>query len=271
MYRLLIMVIILLPSLAAGNPWEKFKTPIDKEPEPVGGYANGCLMGAEALPDDGTGYQVVRLSRQRYYGHPELVRFLEDLGKKIEKERLGLMLVADMAMPRGGPFSKGHRSHQTGLDADIWLPLDYPREPGNRDELESIKMVDHDNFVVDRRYWGTRQAQMIKLAAEDSRVARIFVNPVIKKELCAIDWEERGFLNKIRPWWRHDSHFHVRLNCPLNATNCKPQDPPPPGDGCGADLASWYPENQPEKPVKHTPKPRPPLPMACLSIVQENH
>ena len=270
MYRLLITLVLLFPATLAANPWAGFDTPLNDEPEPVGGYSNGCLIGGKELDPDGTGYQVVRLSRKRNFGHPELVRYLEDLGRKIKKNDLGLMLVADMAMPRGGPFTKGHVSHQTGLDADIWLPLDYERIQGNRDDLESITMVDHDHFAVDTRYWGKNQAEMIRLAAEDDRVARIFVHPAIKKALCETDWSDRGWLNRIRPWWRHDSHFHVRLHCPPGAINCKPQTPPPAGDGCGADLASWYPENQPDKPVKKTPRIRPPLPAACRILVKNN-
>ncbi len=271
MIRNLCLLAILLSSVAcaASNPWEKFQSPLERTPEPVGSYANGCLIGAEALPAQGEGYQVVRLKRKRNFGHPKLVEYLEDLGQKVEKENLGLMLVADMAMPRGGPFTTGHRSHQTGLDADIWLPLDYENINSNKENLESISMVDTKTFVVDKRVWTDKQAQMIKLAADDKRIARIFVHPAIKKALCEKKWSSRKWLSKVRPWWGHDSHFHVRLKCPAGAIECKPQSPPPDGDGCGAELASWYPENQPDKPAVKKPRPKPILPATCQALLKE--
>ena len=265
-----VLLLALLSSVAAANnPWEAFHTPYDAEPEAIGGYANGCLTGGEAIEPDGRGYQVVRLSRNRYYGNPELIDYIEELAKKIDKKGLGLMLVADMAMPRGGPFTRGHRSHQTGLDADIWLPLNYTRELGNRDKLESISMVDHDNFVVNREHWSEAQTEMLRLAASDKRVARIFVHPAIKAELCRTAGKDRAWLNRIRPWWKHDSHFHVRLHCPDGDSSCKSQDPPPPGDGCGAELASWFPENQKPQ-TKKPPRTRPPLPMQCQQLLSNS-
>ncbi|OOY99653.1 penicillin-insensitive murein endopeptidase [Solemya velum gill symbiont] len=254
---------------AAPNSWEKFQSPLERTPEPIGSYANGCLIGAEALSAKGKGYQVVRLNRKRNYGHPNLVDFLEDLGKKVKKENLGLMLVADMAMPRGGPFTKGHTSHQTGLDVDIWLPLNYKNVDNLKGNLQSVSMVDKKAFVVNKRVWTDKQAQMIKLAADDKRVARIFVHPAIKKALCEKKWSSRKWLCKIRPWWKHDSHFHVRLKCPAGAVECKPQSPPPAGDGCGADLAAWYPENQPDKPAVKKPRPKRILPATCQALLKE--
>ena len=43
----------------------------------IGSYARGCLAGAVALPINGPDWQVMRLSRNRNWGHPRLVDFLE--------------------------------------------------------------------------------------------------------------------------------------------------------------------------------------------------
>src|SRR6202035_4550714 len=43
----------------------------------IGFYAHGCLAGAVALPVDGKTWQVMRLTRNRNWGHPDLIAFLE--------------------------------------------------------------------------------------------------------------------------------------------------------------------------------------------------
>lgn len=274
---MLLRTLLLLMSLLAaahaatasnGNAWSRIAAPTTDLPDTIGGYTNGCFIGGKALPAEGRGYQVVRLSRNRYYGHPDLVQYLKDLGNKVADEKLGLMLVADMGQPRGGPMPGGHVSHQNGLDADIWLPLNYKRTSGKRDGLHSVAMADREKFKLKRDVWTKGQARLIRLAAEDKRVARILVNPVIKIELCAMQWDDRSWLRKIRPWWKHHTHFHVRLHCPKGDPDCKPQAIPPAGDGCGADLKAWYPENRKTwaKSKKSTPKI---LPQRCQTLLKE--
>ena len=106
---------------------------------------------------------------------------------------------------------------------------------------------------------------MIKAAAEDPKVERIFVNAAIKKALCREAGKDRAFLHKVRPWWGHNYHFHVRMGCPAGSPECKGQDPAGEAEGCGKDLDYWFQEsilNPP--PPKEPPKPRPPLTMADL-------
>src|SRR4029079_8678796 len=80
---------------------------------------NGCLQGASTLRPSGPGYEVMRLKRNRRFGHPSLIAFIERLGKGARAAKLGVVVVGDLSQPRGGPTPSGHRSHQTGLDADI--------------------------------------------------------------------------------------------------------------------------------------------------------
>ncbi|MEN8176039.1 MAG: penicillin-insensitive murein endopeptidase, partial [Pseudomonadota bacterium] len=253
--------------MAADSPWEVFSTPTDHSPRSVGEYTNGCLLGGRELAAEGTGYQVVRLSRQRHFAHPLMVSYLEDLGEKVSRAGLGKMLVGDVAMARGGPFEQGHRSHQTGLDADIWLRLDLPAlSQAAREDLETPVMVDHTQFRVDPTRWQPRHAELLRLAAGDPRVARIFVHPAIKQALCDTAGQERAWLRRVRPWFGHDAHFHVRLRCPRSDGSCEDQEEPPAGDGCGAELASWHPRNRPET-VPPPRREKPPLPGQCQEIL----
>ena len=55
---------------------------------------------------------------------------------------------------------------------------------------------------------------VVRLAAQDPRVERIFVNAAIKKAICRDAGGDRSWLAKVRPMYGHDYHFHVRLACP---------------------------------------------------------
>lgn len=204
----------------------------------VGGYAAGCQFNSQALPGTGSGFHVIRASRARYYGQPVLINYLQTLGKKVERAKLPPMLVADMAMQRGGPFDFGHRSHQTGLDADIWLRT--PPIPASSSQLEQvpeIDMVNHKLYILNGHFQD-QQRQLIALAAQDARVSRIFVHPLIKQAMCHA-YGDAPWLNRLRPWFGHSGHFHVRLECPKGDIHCVPQAPAPSGTGCGGELHSW--------------------------------
>ncbi len=256
-------------STVAANPWEQIDAPIAGVSQSIGSYANGCLQGAKALPKSGVGYQVLRPERKRFYGHPEMVSFLTELGNKAASLELPNFLVADIAMPGGGKFSSGHASHQTGLDADIWLRM--PISLLSDNELakpSAISVVHTDSFTLNKTNWRESQGNLIQLAASDDRVARIFVHPVIKKQLCDMDWKERTWLQKVRPWWGHHYHFHVRLKCPVGSGLCLDQRVPPAGEGCGSELYSWWPKPEDKKPVKTTKPPKEKIkPAACLALL----
>ena len=181
--------------------------PTHQEARSIGFYSAGCLAGGTALPISGPAWQVMRLSRNRNWGHPTLIRFLENLA--LEVHNAGIwngLLISDMSQPHGGPMSTGHASHQIGLDADIWLRPMPKREPtlAEREEMMSTNVVARDRLDVDPTKWMPRHGALIKAAALDAQVERIFVNPAIKKALCRETTGDRKWLHKVRPWWGHD-------------------------------------------------------------------
>jgi len=170
-------------------------------------------------------------------------------------------------------MSSGHACHQIGLDVDIWLRIPEVKalSTADRETVSSHTVVRSDGLRVNDD-WRPAHHAILKLAAKDSEVARIFVNPAIKKALCEGESPgDRDWLRVIRPWWGHDSHFHVRLACPPGSTGCTDQDPPPLGDGCGDDLAWWFSDDA-RKPKDPKPAKRPDLtlddlPLACRTTV----
>jgi penicillin-insensitive murein DD-endopeptidase len=229
---------------AAGDwagDWAGVPGPTATPSQAIGGYSLGCLEGAAALGLDGPGYHVMRPSRARYFGHPNLIRFVRWLGNEAVAQGNSGILVGDLAQARGGPMSSGHASHQSGLDVDIWfLPApDQPPTLDDREILSAISMVTEDGLKVGEN-WTIGQVTLLRVAAGYPDVDRIFVNAAIKQELCETAGSDRAWLAKIRPWWGHDHHFHVRLACPGGDVTCIDQFPPPPGDGCGMELAWWF-------------------------------
>jgi penicillin-insensitive murein DD-endopeptidase len=275
--RLLAAALLLAPAMARAEPsnaWSVVAAPSAGPARVIGGAAQGCLAGAVRLPDDGPGYQVIRLSRRRDFGHPDLVAFIARLGRQAQAAGLAPFYVGDMAQPRGGPLPFGHASHQSGIDVDIWFNLDSKPAlpPGAREDVALPSMLRAGLRDIDRQRFGPRQVTLLRLAAIDPAVDRIFVNPAIKDALCrgigGAAGGERDWLRRIRPWWGHDEHFHVRLACPVSSPDCETQAPLPSGDGCDATLA-WWREQRPPAHTTVTPRPLPAqkLPAACAAVL----
>lgn len=208
----------------------------------IGYYTHGCLAGGKALPINGPTWQVMRLSRNRNWGHPNLIKFLERFANKVPSIGWPGLLVGDMAQPRGGPMLTGHWSHQVGLDADIWLtPMpDHELTRQEREELMATNVVNDDWNDVNATVWGPRYIGLYKMAAQDPEVERVLANPAIKKALCRDVKGDRSWLHKVRPVFGHNYHFHVRIGCPKDSPDCKAQPVPPNDEGCGKDLDWWF-------------------------------
>jgi penicillin-insensitive murein DD-endopeptidase len=256
------------PNVPAKELFGRKDVPAPLAARALGWYAKGCLSGATALPVNGETWQVMRLSRNRNWGHPDLVAMIERLSEKGKKFGWNGLLVGDMSQPRGGPMLTGHASHQVGLDADIWLTPMPERELSRteREEMSAIQMVASSRKDVDPKVWTPKHTAIIKAAAEQPEVERVFVNAAIKKALCREAGNSRAWLSKVRPYWGHDFHFHVRIRCPPGQVDyCKPQEPIPGGDGCGKELDHWFSDAILfPKPPKEPPKPKPPIKMADL-------
>jgi penicillin-insensitive murein endopeptidase len=243
---------------------------------PFGSYAKGCIAGAEQLPETGPTWQAMRLSRNRNWGHPETIDFIKDLSAYAANQPgWNGLYIGDISQPRGGPMLSGHRSHQLGLDADIWM-LPTSQLNLSRKQRENISSVSlrRDGGAYVNTSWSGAHHRIMKKAAQDKRTARIFVFPGAKVQMCKDEKGNRKWLRKIRPWWGHHYHFHVRLACPRGARGCVNQSPPPRGDGC-ANAQKWVDDIlNPPPPKPNAPKPKPrrelrlaDLPQQCANVL----
>lgn len=252
------------------------KLPSLQNAQPIGFYSKGCLAGGVALPADGPTWQAMRLSRNRRWGHPDLIALVERLSREAAKfDGWPGLLVGDIAQPRGGPMLSGHASHQVGLDADIWLTPMPSRTltATERETMSAVSMLKGDSLYVDPEIWTKSRARLLMRAANYPQVQRIFVHPGIKKQLCDNWTGDRSNMGKLRPYWGHYYHFHIRMHCPEDANNCRPQKAIARGTGCGKSLAWWFTDEpwKPADPDKPKPEPRQvklsDLPKACTAVI----
>ncbi|ONG42414.1 penicillin-insensitive murein endopeptidase [Pseudoroseomonas deserti] len=259
-------------ALAADPPrasaWAAARGPAPGAPHVVGAHGLGCIGGAEAMPESGPGFQMVRLSRNRFWGHPALTAYLRDLGARSQAAGLPALWYGDLGQPRGGPLPWGHASHQIGLDADIWFDL-RPKPAlttAQREQIAVASLVRPDGMDIDPAQFTPRHVTLLRLAAEHPGVDRIFVNPAIKQAICR-QQPEAAWLRKLRPWRGHDEHFHVRLRCPPGQGDCHDQAPVPAGTGCDASLDWWFSAEARQPPKPRPPGPAPRMPAACAGIL----
>lgn len=281
-----------LPAVAedlANQLFGAMKTPSQQDPMPIGSYAKGCAAGLVQLPETGASWQAMRLSRNRNYGQPVLVDFLQDLSRDAQKIGWAGLYIGDMSQPRGGPMTSGHASHQIGLDADIWMlpPKRLDLTPNERENISSIPVRSADQRSVTENFT-PRHAALLKAAASDKRVDRIFVAAAVKIEMCkTAKRADKKWLQKIRPVAGHDTHFHVRLKCPKGAKLCETQTPSVSelsngGNGCDDTLMYWVSDaylnppkpSKPEKPSAPVRGPRDytmaDLPAQCQDVLSSD-
>ena len=240
----------------------------------IGYYSRGCLAGGQRLEPTGPQWQAMRLTRNRNWGHPVLIEYVKQLAKDVTaKDGWPGLLVGDLTQPRGGPMLTGHASHQVGLDADIWLtPMpDRHLSFEEREKMSAISML-KNRLDVNPEVFTDKTVALIRRAASYPEVARIFVHPPIKAEMCRWAKGKGEWLAKIRPYFGHNWHFHIRIRCPADSPDCKnqPEARPKDGTGCGDELAYWLgdkPWPKPEKPEAKPAKPAKPAPPLTLSAL----
>ena len=258
-----------------------------QKPHAIGTYAKGCGAGLVQLPESGPTWQAMRLSRNRNWGHPALVQFVADLSATARQLGWPGLYIGDMSQPRGGPMTSGHSSHQIGLDADIWMlpPQRLNLSRGEREKISSVSVRTSDQTRVNGN-WTATHYQLMRAAASDPRVDRIFVAAAVKVEMCrTARASDKAWLQKIRPLYGHNTHFHVRLKCPAGSSNCQTQTPSVAelskgGDGCDESLTWWVTtyldelKNPPKKTKPTGPRKKTPreftmadLPRQCSAVL----
>jgi penicillin-insensitive murein endopeptidase len=159
------------------------------------------------------------------------------------------------------------------LDVDIWFLLSEKANSqlltgSERESWAAPSVVNMKTDTLIEGQWSLANEKILEQAARQPEVDRIFVNASIKQALCEHKSDSSAkWLRKIRPWFKHDDHFHVRLKCPDNNSHCDGQKSLPEGDGCDDSLAWWFTaEAKAPAKGKHHP-PSIPLPKLCEEVL----
>ena len=198
-----------------------------------GPYSRGCFTNGDSLPESGPGFFSIQRQRDTFHGHPDTVNFVKSLGQKAEQEKLGVVRVGNIAQKNGGPLYEHSVSHQSGLDVDIGYVF------SKKKSGEVLVDVLKKDRSINTKLFTKESERLIQLTAQDKKVQRILVNPIIKKKMCET-YPDQKWLRKLRPWWKHTDHMHVRLHCPKDSPECVKQSPVPAGTGCSGDQFEWW-------------------------------
>ncbi|MEO8179666.1 MAG: penicillin-insensitive murein endopeptidase [Deltaproteobacteria bacterium] len=161
------------------------------------------------------------------YGHPSLVLMLYRTAKQIARQSPGsVLLVGDLSREFGGPLS-GHKSHQSGRDADVgFFVTDSKGRPQNSRRLLAFDTAGRARDGSGVRFDDYRNWLLVQLWLKDERaeLEHVFVASHLRKRLLnfararpAFSRYVEGaaqFLRQPANGLPHDDHFHVRIACP---------------------------------------------------------
>jgi penicillin-insensitive murein endopeptidase len=209
-------------------------------PQSIGAPHSGKLVGAARLkrskhvePRPGT----------HNFGLPVLVDLLKRAaGDVASKHRGSVLLVGDLSAAGGGPLT-GHKSHQSGRDADVGFFV--ANSKGKPIQVHRFMAFDGDGKprtgpawarFDDARNWAFVEALFKEEHREGVAVRFLFVSAELKARLLAHaakhgahkDVMERAAAAMLSPEHVdvHDDHFHVRLRCPAGMSACVEESMP---------------------------------------------
>lgn len=217
-----------LPARYKKAPWSLMSLSV--------GHPNaGYQVRAKKLRN--TRYLKVRpTSVDRSYGHPALVLMLQRSARDIGKMAPGaVMLVGDLSFERGGPIS-GHRSHQSGRDADVAFYM--KNKHGKRVKAPRFVAFDGNGHARDGSGYvfdDELNWLLVQSWARDTRagLSHIFISRSLRLRLIRFAQRQphfRKYLPQAQALLKqpergepHDDHFHVRITCPQGQEDiCRP-------------------------------------------------
>lgn len=235
-----------------------------------GSYNMGCIDNAQPLALQGEHYVMQIWGKGRNYAHPDMLDYLDKFITRTKEAGLPDVIIGDLSQKYGGPYAgSNHASHMVGLDVDI--PFGFAKDLKDKSKTPDSFYLVRNGKLTDS--FDDERIKLIYLAAQDERVERIFVSPRIKEGMCKL-FEGKGddsFLAKLRPWFGHRAHMHVRLACPSDSPYCKAQAAAPEGTGCGYEVQSWFmPPDPNAKPAPAKAKQKPVMPQQCKVLLSKN-
>jgi len=217
-----------------------FDVPTASVEQARGFYSKGSLVNASVVPLEGAGFIKIMRPRDRGYATFDWVQVIERATKALHEEYADgePLQIGDVAGRNGGQLAQ-HASHQNGLDGDVvyFRNNHHQQDPEDASGFKEIFVV--DGKTISPNFDAKRNWRFINHLTDTNRLVRIFMDPVIKHELCDYskkigEYDAKGIevLRHVRPYVNHRDHMHVRITCPAASTKCVAQTPVPAGSGC---------------------------------------
>jgi len=227
MKRFLFIMTLALSSLVFGQSF------------PIGTPNNGSLENADCLPETGEGYMQLFRDVEHIWGTYPMIDMIQKAAADIARDYPGRdrLQVEDISAKNGGDIDP-HGSHENGQDVDLeFFKADgVEHNPSAKHQYYADPMVINGklspNFDVERNW------ELMKALHRHGNVQKIFVDQVLKNELCKYAKSKNDYakniqvLRSLRHEKNHEDHMHVRIRCPKNATKCVNLPDPPAGAGC---------------------------------------
>ncbi len=190
----------------------------------IGKPTKGRVANGVTLPD-GTDFYTLRKPAQAFGSSHTVKTAIRAIGafRQTSGYRRALVIGA-LSLPRGGRF-RPHRSHQSGRDIDIRLPV---RKSVEHHKPPRAKEVDwRAAWLLIKAFVDTGQIRYIFL---EHRLQKILykaakANGASKKDLAEIiQWPRPSRSNNgiVRHSPGHTAHIHVRVKCGPKETRCTP-------------------------------------------------
>jgi penicillin-insensitive murein endopeptidase len=229
----LVGVGLALPALAGARERTNAELPAAYRRSPfalmslsVGAPTNGWQIRAKKLKP-GEYLWIQGKSVPYSYGHPALVLMLHRTAKQMARQTPGsVLLVGDLSREYGGPLA-GHRSHQSGRDADVgFFVTDDKGRPLNSRQLRTFDGQGRARDGSGLRFDDYRNWLLVQLWLKDSRadLEYVFVASHLRRRLLEFAQKRPAFskyvddaaqfLRQPSNGLPHDDHFHIRIACP---------------------------------------------------------
>jgi len=215
-------------------------------PEPYRHSRYAVMSLSVGLPNDGWQLRAKKLhpgrdlwiqnkSVNNSYGTPALVLMLNRTARQVARESPGsVLLVGDLSSEFGGPLS-GHRSHQSGRDADVgFFVTDSHGKAQNSRKLLAFDKEGRARDGSGLRFDDYRNWLLVQLWLKDSRaeLEHVFIASHLRRRLLDFARQRPSFRAHVADAAQflvqpinalpHDDHFHVRIACPEQQTDlCK--------------------------------------------------
>lgn len=223
------VLVLAAPAAAKPNKPTAQKKPAATASQSVGSPSEGKLVGGERIEKT----KSLRLVGSLQFAVPELVELLERSADRVAKRRPGSVLTVGDLSRKGGGDVDGHRSHESGRDADVgfyftkggkpFLPKRFAAvdESGKVEGLPGVAFDDARNWALVEAWLTDPKGRVLQIFVARHVRARLLAHAARIGASAALRTRAAEVMIQPKKVLPHDNHFHVRIACPNGDKECE--------------------------------------------------